>query len=370
MIDWLDFTIELQHPRIKTGEFILTNEDDEIIRCSPTMKKIEGSYSSNVLVKSTSAISFYSECALSLGLFKGVDDREQASAISFYGNPTKFLQGHNIIGVDCIKSLVSNFIQVVFPKIGLSDYIFQALQKVNNLDFWVTRIDITHLFNLGNNKNVEDYLYMLPLTVKARGDRCDYTKSTFYIGKHSTTWTIKIYNKYKELTSKSLKHRLNKKFENTNLLQFSNGKLRVELTLRKKELDRKKLTYAKFLQTEIHNLFIEYMGRITMTNQKPNQAKLYNLSNSVISTFYRWERGENLKSSLSKPTFYRHRKLLLDVGVDIALQPVPDSERKSNIISFVKTLEPSLVKWSDIPNDVLRYVVKPQRDIVLKRMVV
>ncbi len=360
MIDWLDFTIELQHPTISHGRWCVVDENGEVLRESDTFRKVEGSFSSAINVSSTSAQSFYSDAMFELGLYQGIDNGFLSSAISFYGNPAKYLQGHNIIGTNCIRSLVCALVKDVLPKLGLSDfYVNQALQKVNDLDFWVTRIDITKMFDLGTNEDVEDYLYMMPLTVKARGDRCDYTKSTFYVGKHSTIWTAKFYNKYRELISKSKHHRLNPIFTDTNLLDFSKGKLRAELTLRKKQLDKLSLTYAKKLQPEINKLFNKFMGRMTMTNQRVNREKLSFLSPRYQSTYFRWRDGDNPKSFLTKSVFYRHKTALLEIGVDISKPPIMEENRRADIQSLTKVLAPKVVRWSDIPDDIMPYLVQP-----------
>lgn len=361
-IDWLDFTIELQHPTIEQGGFVLFDHMGEITRGSEIGRRVEGSYSSTIEVFSTSSKAFYSDAMLELGLYDGIDNGVQSSAIAFHGNPTKYLQGHNIIGTDCIRALASETVKDVFPKLGLSDKLMkQALAKIANYDFYVTRIDITKMFDLGTDDNVNDYIYMMPLTVKARGDRCDYTKSTFYVGKHSTIWTAKFYNKFKELMSKSKHHRLNPTFSETGLLNFSKGKLRAELTLRKKQLDNLSLSYAKCLQPKINSLFNEFMGRMTMTNQTVNEVGLANLSNAYQSTYYRWKQGDNPFSFLSRPSFYRHKSMLLTVGIDISKPPIPTEERRANVEPITKTLAPKVVSWCDIPAELMPYVVQPMK---------
>lgn len=366
-IDWLDFTIELQHPTIGQGGFIVFDYLGEVVRGSDIGRRVEGSYSSTIEVSSTSSMPFYSEATLALGLYEGIDNGTQSSAIAFRGNPAKYLQGHNVIGTDCIRALASETVKDVFPKLGLSDQLMKkALRKINDFDFYVTRIDITKMFDLGSDNNVNDYLYMMPLTVKARGDRCDYTKNTFYVGKNSTLWTLKFYNKFKELISKSKHHRLNPIFNETGLLDFSKGKLRVELTLRKKQLDKLSLSYAKYLQPKINSLFNDFMERITMTNQTANFDKLNNLSNTYKSTYYDWEKGLNIKSRLKRSSFYVHKKVLLGIGIDISKPPIPSEERRGNIEPIINILSPKVVSWRDIPADLMPYIVQPMKTNQLK----
>lgn len=363
MLDWLDFIIELQHPTIAHGRWMIIDEKGEVLRESDTFLKVEGSHESTMQLNSRSSIDFYSDSMIELGLYKGLDNAKQSSAIGFYGNPSKFLQGHNVIGCQCVRALAAGVVNEVFPKLGLPDSVFfEALAKIQQLDFWVTRVDITQMFDLGTNKDVDDYLYMMPLTVKARGDRCDYTKSTFYVGKHSTIWTAKFYNKYKELISASHKHRLNPDFNETGLLDFSKGKLRAEIVLRKKQLDRLSLTHASKLQPKINDLYNEFMGRMTMTNQRVNHKQLNELSPRYQATYYRWKEGDNPKSFLKKATFYNHKSALLQTGVDISKPPIPESQRVAEIEPLNKVLTPKIVRWSDIPKDLMPYIVQPIQD--------
>ncbi len=362
MIDWLNFTIEVQHPTIAHGRWFVLDEFGEVLRESDTFRNVEGSYDSTMQVCSTSAMDFYSDAMLELGLWKGNDSKGQSSAISFFGNPVKYLQGHNVIGTNCIRGLVIELITDIFPKIGLPDSaFFDAILKVQSLDFWVTRIDITQMYDLGTSKDVDDYIYMLPLTVKARGDRCDYTKSTFYVGKHSTLWSLKIYNKYKELLSRSKHHRLNPAFDETGLLDFAKGKLRSEVTLRKKQIDRLKMSHASKLQGELDNLYNDFLGRLTMTNQRENHAMIAGLSPRYQATYYRWKEGGNPRSFLTKATFYNHKRELLKCGIDISNPPIPVGERVAEIEPLQKVLAPRIIRFSDIPRDLMPHLVQPYK---------
>ncbi len=360
MIDWLNFTIELQHETIPNGGCVVFDENGDIKRGFDIKRQIDGSHDSTIQVLSTSAFDFYSEVMIQLGLYKGSDSNGQSSAISFYGNPVKYLQGHNVIGTNCLRSLASAVIKDVFPKLGFSDSQLKfALKKIYSYDFWVTKIDITHMFDYGTHQNVENLMNTFIQTVKARGDRLSQDGNTFYIGKHSGLWSFKFYNKYNELISNSKHHKLNPKFKNTGLLAFAKGKLRAELVLRKKQLKRLNLLHASKLQGELDNLFNMFLGRFTMTNQRADKAKLQSLGIRHLNTYYRWKDGDNPKSFLSRPSFYRHRTQLLDIGIDIALPPIPDKERFAEIQPLPEVLSCKVVKWNDIPKNLMPYLIQP-----------
>lgn len=360
MIDWLDFTIEVQHETIENGRYMAIEYDGEIVFESNRMRKVEGSYSSTVQVTSRSSEDFYSKAFIELGLYTGNDTGGQSSAISFFGNPVKYLQGHNVIGSDCYASYAKELVLDVLPKLGVSQSVIdECVKKIEEYNFWITRIDITEMIDLGTDKDVNAYLDMMPLTVKARGDRCDYTKSTFYVGKHSGLWTLKFYNKFKELTSRSKHHKLNSLFTDTGLLEFSRGKLRAELTLRKKQLDRLKVTHASKLKNSLRSLYKQHLEKMTMTNQIADIDALYELSDCYQATYFKWRDGQLPKHFLPKSTFYDHKKVLKAIGIDISLPPIEASERTVNIEPLHKVLEPKIVNWHDVPAELMLYVVQP-----------
>lgn len=199
MIDWLDFTLEIEHLPIEQGCFMVVDHDGTITRQNAMRRRIEGSYSSSIGVASLTPDPIprnISPDAIPQFIQREIAKRQpkpgHCSHIQFSGNPTKFLQGHNVFGIDCMKTLAYRTVEAIFPQLGFDEvFIDRSLQKVLALDFQVSRIDITKMFKLGTNEDVQNYLYMLPHTVKARGDRCDNTKSTYYVGKTSPLWTLK-----------------------------------------------------------------------------------------------------------------------------------------------------------------------------------
>lgn len=360
MLDWLNFTIELQHKTIPNGSCIIFDENGEITRGFDTKRFIEGSFDSRVAVISTSALYWYSEAMLTLGLYNGKDGNGESSAVSFVGNPAKYLQGHNIIGTSCLRALAIGVVSDIFPKLGFTNLqLEEAISKIVHFNFWVTKVDITHLYDFGSNENVVNFMSTLPQTLKARGDRVSHEGNTVYVGKRSGLWAFKFYNKYIELQSPKKVHRLNSRFENTGLLDFAKGKLRAELVLHKKQLERLNVLHASKLQGEIDNLFNTFLGRFTMTNQRVNKAKLQSLGIRHQNTYYRWQQGEMPVTFLSKSAYYRHRSTLLEIGVDIALAPIIESERTFEIEPLPQVLSPKVVKLSDVPKNLIPYLVQP-----------
>ena len=62
-----------------------------------------------------------------------------------------------------------------------------------------------------------------------------------------------------------------------------------------------------------------------------------NLPQKLRSTYILWKSGEDLRSTLPKATFYRHRKELGEFGIDITLRQ--DVADRSNVIPLIRVLE-------------------------------
>lgn len=356
MIDWLDVEIAFQHRPIQQGRRIILSPDGDIQFQSPILRSVENDFDSEGSYSSSIAVSSIENDYLA-DFFKGYrQDGNKAYGLSIKGNPTKYLQGHNIFGIDCIRTLLIRTIKDIFPKLGFSEFEQHlVINSIHNWRFAVTRIDITKMFNLGSDAAVNEYLQMLPRTVKARGDRTDFVKNTFYIGRNSGLWSFKFYNKFKEISSASKKHKLPDFLPET-LKDFVRGQLRAELVLRKKALNRLNMTYSpQILQAEINNLFNAYAERMEMKNQTISDIDMSNLSAAYLGTIMLWKQGKHMKSVLTHDTYYRHRRKLLELGIDIAKPPIALDERIA-IVKPLKVLAPKEI--TQIPVEFVPYQVK------------
>ena len=65
--------------------------------------------------------------------------------------------------------------------------------------------------------------------------------------------------------------------------------------------------------------------------------KLHSLPQRLRSTYILWRDGYDLRSELPKTTYYRNRKDLLELGIDIALRA--EHTDTSNVIPLIRVLE-------------------------------
>jgi len=97
LIDWITAEIPFNHPPLRSGRVICIDEHGEELWQSIKWNDIEGSYSKKVMVRS-----------------EGSDMFGHATHLRVSGNPSKFLQGHNVFGSDDLSSLMTAFTNQVF----------------------------------------------------------------------------------------------------------------------------------------------------------------------------------------------------------------------------------------------------------------
>jgi len=357
MIDWFRGEIDFMHHALKTG-YILSVTPDSNYEWLPdntfhftdvpewTAKKrfdARGSYESSVFLRS-------------------VDIRQDGISykLAIDGNLSKFLQGHNLFGSrDLNRLLELTFLQII--ELGYVDPFYceiynsawkevdDTLKLIRSGDYAVNMIDINQLYDVGNDRSVENWLYSASMRAKTRHGRSTVDKGTVYLGKHSRRWALKFYNKYREMITREKGHSLPDQIQNEGLQQFAEGKLRAELRLLSLELKSMGITHGKHLSVDrINELFNEYIKKVQMSNQTVlNDELLQQLKPVLRGTLQLWRMGTDCRSMMPKPTFYRHRKLLLDYGIDISMPPL--SPEHNNVVPMMRIIEAVPVenpKWA------------------------
>jgi II/X family phage/plasmid replication protein len=337
MIDWLNMELPLKHDALEAGRIVKYDIFDDEEWSIEDKIKFQGSFDSSIQLKSS---------------WKYEEDKETgepADTLLVYGNPTKFLQGHNIDGTEDIILLARKtyeFIALHYPNL-YNDF---TLSKINKGEFKITRIDINKMFDLMNNDNVENWLYEAQFHCKSRSGRATSNNGTVYLQKGSTLWSISMYNKYQEICKKTKSHKLNIEDEETKnkLTEYVKGKLRIELRLLSKQLIRENLSLAKDLNREIDNLYKKFFERIEMNGQIIlNEDDIENLDTATQKVYYMYQQGVDIKTVFKKSQYYKHRAELKKHGIDIAL---PVKKEQSNIFPMVKILTALPAKRPDWMN--------------------
>jgi len=328
VIDWVTVVIPFTHSPIDSGSVIKILPGGEVDWRSPCRQSVPGSFDKNVSVRSM-----------------GGDGHGVATSLWIDGNPSKFLQGHNIFGSDDLLSLVYDMLIKVCRSLGIMPKLSE-LRMVKEGGYEISRVDINYSYELPNRKDVLAWLRAAEYKSKTRHGRSAMSGGTLYWGKKSTWWTLKAYSKGEEIAA-GKKHKLPDELLATPLTDWADNKLRVELTLRGKEFIRLGVEKAKDLTMDrIKSLYSLYVRRIEMTDQIALSCeKQMELPRRLRSTYILWKNGEDLRSVLPRNTFYRHRRELLENGIDITLSQ--ESIDVSNVVPLIRILEAKPVSIPD-----------------------
>lgn len=319
MIDWGLVKFPLIHQPINSGKVISTTPDGEVEWCSPKRVQATGSFDKHVSIKSV-----------------GGDGAGRATHLWVNGNPSKFLQGHNVFGSDDNVSLLADLFNVISKQFNLTPTP-EELTRIQSGEYELYRTDINYSYELPCQSDVKAFIRALEFKAKTRHGRPATKGGTLYFGKNSERWSIKFYCKAEEIQTTT--GRLPHKLQNIGIEDWAENKLRVELTLRTKELRSLDIINVKDLTLDkITSLYNEYLGRIQMSEQIAlTDSTMINMPNKLKSTYTLWIEGHDLRDMLSKATYYRHRIDLKEYGINIDLRP--ESTQKSNVVPLIRILE-------------------------------
>lgn len=308
MIDWISVNIPLKHRCIKAGHFLLFDADGVILSDKPVSKLFEGSHESKITLRS-----------------QGIIDNGFASEIFLSGNPSKFLQGHNVFGHDGLFDLLRACL------IEISDSANLGIEPLSIVAAChggiVSRIDFTKSIQFENRTQVRSYIKQVSQLAHTRSGRPMQKKWTLAFQASSRRWSCIVYSKGDELES----HKLPKSFiEKDFIHNEANTLVRVELRLKTLELRDLKLRHVYLLTSEkLNELYAEYIGRIQMSESlELSSDQIAGLSRTLKATYFQWKEGIDIAAEMSKPTFYRHCLELKKIGVDISI-PFEESSVKN-----------------------------------------
>jgi hypothetical protein len=222
------------------------------------------------------------------------------------GNPSKWLQGHNVFGpsVAALGPVVQAVVRTLPVEVRPEDADSELWPAVHR-----SRVDITVAVDLESHRLVHDWLRTAASSTRSRHGRALVSGDTVYWGKSSRRWTMKAYCKFCELVA----HPPADGQLGRQLREWCEGHLRLELTLRGIEL--------KPRGSLDEGLVWEYMRRLEIgVMREIERVKEPDLPRAVGKTLSDWMAGKDVRWDLPKSTYYWHRRKILDkVGVDISL---------------------------------------------------
>ena len=261
--------------------------------------------------------------------------------IRVFGNPVKWLQGHNIFGTDDLVYLVNKFFTQLLLKhgleLGLSPNCFQ-LDRIRLGAYQLLRVDINYSWLLDSRSSVLAWLRAAGscARLKRRGAG-QYASETLYFAKSSRRWAVKCYSKGHEINAKG--HKLPKELQIPELLDFAEKALRIELVIRSMGLMHLNLDTAKDWSKELPKMLLSQLvlDDLEMSDNMPLHHDVLNELPAKLRLVYQsWIAGDDLRKILPKNTFYRYRRQMLEHGIDISLL---QEKEKSNVIPLIRYLE-------------------------------
>lgn len=329
MIDWVTLKATFYAPVvISGGSFISINPDGTIEYETPKRMQLRGSYDGSMTVRTTL-----------------VDANGHTEQIELSGNPVKFLQGHNVWGSDDLPNLVAETLLKVSRLLDIEQppSTLAALPSAT-----LSRVDINQMYDLGSRSNVLAYLNHLGKNSRTRSQSAVVKGTTVYHNKTSRRWSAKFYSKGQEIElARNNKHGSISLTDSVKT--YAAPMLRTEITLKSNELREHNLHRVGTWNTvDCEQIYNDYYERITMPDQ---QIMLIpeNLPSSVRSTYVLWKEGHDIRAMVSRPTYYRHRKQLLEHGIDISIPSGKVQPDQTNVTPLIRTitLKPAAVpSWA------------------------
>lgn len=336
MIDWIEAVLPYEHEQYLCGG-VVTSADGEGTLEWESYKKLPvvGSYDSTFFIKSN-----------------GHPQQEKQTHMFVSGNPSKFLQGHNIFGSDDLCYLLIWAVKKALITVNCGVDLF-TWNRWYKGDFELKRVDIAQMFTVDNRNDVRSFIRALSHTGRMRNrGRGEFRGDTLYFGKHSKRWAIKVYSKGDEIEKGGKKHQLPISMLNAHpgieqkLKASYDGAIRIELVLRSLELARLGLSNGRYWPNLwVKQLWQSHWDKVEMTDQSIlSDEAAATLPKALSRTYFMWKDGQDIRQRMSKASFYRHRAELKQYGIDIAELQNSDTD---NVVPFVRRIE---AKPMPVPN--------------------
>ncbi len=339
MVDWLTCKIAVDLPAPIAGGWTLKIRRDgtEEFRC-PHRLPVQGSFESSLAIRAV------------------VTDELEVS-----GNVSKFVQGHNLYGCDNPVRVLWAALQRLQPHLGasLSDIGLRCLADLA-VRTQISRVDCTAMLLFETFGDVLSFLRGAEATgrVPRRGKGILRQGTLVYghaAGKSMTRWQIVIYSKGQEIGAHPLPGLM---MEDSEVLGWTNRCVRVEVRLGRNELREKGLrSLSAWSPATCATMWREKVGSLSFNEVFVDEtADLAKLPDHLRGTYAQWKLGHDMRKSMSKAKFYRHRRLIEDLtGVDISV--LPASPFTASVVPIKRVLEARLADrpdWADRIDQQLR----------------
>lgn len=344
MIDWVSCIFPVDVP-VFGGKCIHITPDGEMEFETHKFLQVEGSFSARVSVRSIP----------DTNNFKVLKTMDKATAKSIYGyrlyitgNPTKFLQGHNVWGINDYHGIMIEFMTQLVHKLGFDRDLQKRIIALTVAgDYQLTRLDLTESFVLDSIGDVRAWIRAAAVVGTGRNQGVSsYQERTLYLGKNSRRMTIKAYAKGDEIRVHRLPAFL--EFCREKMQEYADKLLRVEVTLRRMTLKDLGMGEGRDIsEGKIMKVYAEKLEKLQLPENKEVDAEaLLSMPVHLHGVYALWLAGHNVKQHYSKSQYYANRKELLKYGIDIKAVP---AGKKSVVVPLLRVIraEPATIpEWA------------------------
>lgn len=264
--------------------------------------------------------------------------------VSVHGSLAKYIQGHNVTGrwegVD-IQGLLW-----MFHWCWLENWHCEAMERweegLSDEDLFLTpgwgreeeplldvsRVDLAGTFRVGESeRDARDWMRGLEYSTRSREgvwrpDDDSGGGNGFSLGRHASERTWKAYLKGVEICKPGHQLLFERRRDLRDVaVEFLKGTVRLELTLRRSYLRR---VGVPVVGDDLSVMMGHWdrLGKgdnVRINGEMAKEARA--LKSGPRDAYQLWERGEDVKEWFPRPTYYRHRRTILEAtGVDIKIR--------------------------------------------------
>lgn len=334
MCDWFRGSFPFLHHPLPAGRVLSIEPDGSIAWEAVKALECRSTHETSIKFKSS-----------------GGNGEGLATEMLIDGNLSKFLQGHNIFGSLDVTALLAQTVERIYSEhaqhFAQTSPLDLTLARIKKGDYKIKMLDINQLFDVGNDPSVEAWLHAAHMRARSRHGRSTRDKGTVYLGQSSRRWAMKFYNKFRELQAQGKTHKLPNHLQGLGLEEFIKGKLRAELRIFGKELEKLGITHGYHITPQkLLDLLNTYLGKIEMTTQATLiDDQLFNMPRCIQATYQLWRQGADLKNMMPPNTFYTHRRKLLPYGIDINMPSL--APEHNNVVPMIRVIEATPVQNPD-----------------------
>ena len=317
MIDWVTALLPCNHnPAVlRSGSYVKIDQAGNIEYVKELSLGVVGSYDACLYVSSSTD-----------------------HTIQIFGNPAKFLQGHNVFGPSDLLYLVAKTFAALCarPELELSPTPEQ-LQAIDNGDYRVLRVDVNCSYLLDGPASCRAFVRALGTNASLRHRGAGQLKGdTAYFGLGSSHGGLRCYYKGDEVLAKG--HQIHADLQIPELMDFASKAVRFERFMYSKMLKRLGLDWAaNWTDSTPSVLLSEYLQGLQLPDNMPLSDEVLNtLPLRLKGVYAMWAAGHDLRAQMSSSAFYRWRRQMLAYGVDLLIVQNPE---KSNVVPMVRLLE-------------------------------